>query len=66
MSFFEPYRIPIEIKSGTANNIPPSIVYPSVLLLAGCPPAEPASSWADTLKIKKFFVLIKLFNQHRR
>ena len=32
------------------------IVYPPALLLAGCPPAEPASSWGWHDKIKKFFV----------
>ena len=60
MSFFKPYRLPIEIKSGTINNIPPLYRITISLLLAGCPPAEPVSSWADRLNIKKNFVLIKL------
>jgi len=42
--FFKPYGKPI-IKKELIDQLPFTIVYASVLLLAGCPPAAPGSSW---------------------
>lgn len=43
--FFKPYGKPIVKKKRSRLTTPFTIVHASVLLLAGCPPAEPASSW---------------------
>jgi hypothetical protein len=44
MSFFKPCSYPIDIKKEAELSAPISIVTASTLLLAGCSPAEPASS----------------------
>jgi hypothetical protein len=44
MSFFKPYGKPIAKEKEPVVQLLFTIVYASVLLLAGCPPAAPASS----------------------
>ena len=53
MSFFKPYQDTDRNKKVGHKTYPTFYRDPSTLLLAGCSPAEPASSWGRQIKNKK-------------